>query len=113
MGALSRRESGIPTGPFLPTSSGMPQQPTPAGLPQKDIPPMNIPRRILSVFFSPAKKIMLVAAATLVLQGCGTDTGPPPDQTAKNNPPAPEKQPVVKAKGGGGVMKVKSIKDRS
>jgi hypothetical protein len=73
---------------------------------------MTIPRLGLSGISSSVKKVVLVAAAAIILQGCGSDMGPPPDQTAKNNPPVPEKQPTVKAPGGG-TLKFKNFKDRS
>ena len=55
-------------------------------------------------------KVVVIAVAAVLLTGC-TDTGPPPDETAKNAPPAPPKQPNVMQKGT--TVKVKSIKDRS
>jgi hypothetical protein len=45
------------------------------------------------------------------IQGC-SDNGPPPDETVKNAPPEPPKEPNAKQKGGAPV-KTKSIKDRS
>jgi hypothetical protein len=59
-------------------------------------------------FASKSKSLVIVFA--VLLQGCA-DTGPPPDETAKNAPPAPPKEPNVKQKGA--LVKVKSIKDRS
>ncbi len=47
----------------------------------------------------------------LTLQGC-SDNGPPPDETVKNAPPEPPKEPNAK-KQGGVPVKTKSIKDRS
>jgi hypothetical protein len=75
--------------------------------------PMTNARLGLVRPMSQVTKVALVAAAGLMFQGCGPDMGPPPDQTAKNNPAVPEKEPKVKAPGGGGLLKVKSIKDRS
>jgi hypothetical protein len=73
---------------------------------------MTLPRLGLSGCSSSLKKVALVAAAAVIFQGCGPDMGPPPDQTAKNNPPVPEKQPTVKAPGGG-TLKFKDFKHRS
>jgi hypothetical protein len=56
-------------------------------------------------------RAVAVAVGFLVCQGCNSDTGAPPDPNFKNNPPAPEKAPVVR-KAGAGTLKVKSIKDR-
>jgi len=56
---------------------------------------------------------VLLAIAALLVQGCAPDMGPPPDQTAKNNPVAPASTPEVRGKGPGTALKVKSIKDRS
>jgi hypothetical protein len=55
---------------------------------------------------------VILAVAALLVQGCSSDMGPPPDQTAKNNPVAPPSG-EVRAKGAGAPVKVKSIKDRS
>ena len=59
------------------------------------------------------RKFATLAVAAVLVQGCGSDVGPPPDQTAKNSPPAPAKEPVVKAPGGGGTLKVMDIKKRN
>jgi uncharacterized lipoprotein YajG len=63
-----------------------------------------------SLTFANRLKVVVIAAAALVLPGC-SDNGPPPDETAKNAPPAPSKEPDVKKKGA--PVKLKSIKDRS
>ncbi|MHB1558492.1 MAG: hypothetical protein ACYC61_13615 [Isosphaeraceae bacterium] len=57
-------------------------------------------------------KFAILAVTTVLLQGCGSDMGPAPDQTAKNSPPAPVKEPVVKSPAGGGTLKVMDIKKR-
>jgi hypothetical protein len=57
-----------------------------------------------------SKSKPLVIGFAVLLQGC-SDVDPPPDETAKNAPPAPPKEPNVKQKGA--TVKVKSIKDRS
>lgn len=57
-------------------------------------------------------KFAILAVTAALLQGCGADMGPAPDQAAKNSPPAPDKEPVVKAPAGGGTLKVMDIKKR-
>jgi hypothetical protein len=74
---------------------------------------MTSPCLDLTRLRSTSTKVAVMVAATLLFQGCGTDIGPPPDQNAKNNPPAPEKLPTVKAPGGRGTLKVMDIKRRS
>jgi uncharacterized lipoprotein YajG len=54
--------------------------------------------------------VAVVAVAVLLVPGC-SDTGSPPDETAKVSPPEPPKDPNAKWKGA--TVKVKSIKDRS
>lgn len=70
----------------------------------------------LRLGFSGSRKVLgkfaILVGTAMLLQGCGTDMGPAPDQTVKNNPPAPEKEPVVKAPAGGGTLKVMDIKKR-
>jgi hypothetical protein len=72
---------------------------------------MTIPRLVRSGLLTTPLKLAVLAA--VLLPGCGADTGPPPDETAKNNPPSPAKEPVVKAQGRGGTLKVMDIKKRS
>ncbi len=55
-------------------------------------------------------KLVIIAVVAIMLSSC-TDNGPPPDETAKNAPPAAPKDPNVKKQGA--AVKVKSIKDRS
>lgn len=74
---------------------------------------MTNPRLGFLRLFSIVPRVAFIAAAAIIFQGCGSDMGPPPDQTAKNAPPEPEKQPNVKSPGGGGTLKVKDIKKRS
>jgi len=62
-----------------------------------------------SLTFASRLTVAVVAVAVL-LPGC-SDTGPPPDETAKVTPPEAPKDPNVKRKGA--TVKVKSIKDRS
>jgi hypothetical protein len=66
----------------------------------------SLDRHLISASLS---KVLVIMVA-VILQGC-SDMGPPPDETARNAPPAPPKQPSVMHKGT--PLKVKSIKDRS
>ena len=63
-----------------------------------------------SLTFASRLKVVVIAVAAVLLPGC-SDSGPAPDETAKNAPPAPPKDPNAKKKGA--TVKVKSIKDRS
>jgi hypothetical protein len=74
---------------------------------------MTNPRLGLAGLLSNSTKVAAIVVSALLFQGCSSDMGPPPDQTAKNNPPVPAKEPTVKAPGGRGVLKVMDIKKRS
>lgn len=73
---------------------------------------MTIPRLGVTGRWKVLPKFAIFAVTAVLLQGCGSDMGPAPDQTAKNSPPAPGKEPVVKAPAGGGTLKVMDIKKR-
>ncbi len=73
---------------------------------------MTIPRLGVPGSWKVFRKFAILAVTAVLLQGCGSDMGPAPDETAKNNPPAPEKEPVVKSRAGGGTLKVMDIKKR-
>jgi hypothetical protein len=63
---------------------------------------MTNPRLGFAGLLSTSTKLAVITVAALLFQGCGADMGPPPDQTAKNNPVVVE-PPQVRAKGAGGA----------
>jgi hypothetical protein len=59
-------------------------------------------------------RIIPLAVAVLLVQGCSTDMGPPPDETVKNHPIAsPKPSSAAIQRDRAGAPKFKSIKDRS